>query len=57
MVLTNVNIQFSKEMTKVGPLYASFKLQLSSRKIVDEINYFGLISSMTFLININLKII
>ena len=34
MVIKNLQYTFSKEMTKMGPLYVKFNLELSSRKIM-----------------------
>ena len=34
MVIRNLSYTFSKEMTKAGPLYVKFNLELSSRKIM-----------------------
>ena len=34
MVITNLSYTFSKEMTRMGPLYVKFQLGLSSRKIM-----------------------
>jgi len=46
MVLEDVNVTFSKEMTKVGPLYADFSLTLSTRESLvlgeDGINGVGI---------------
>lgn len=42
MVLKNVSITYSKEMTRMGPLYADVQLALSSRKIMASTADIGL---------------
>lgn len=41
MIITNVNFDFSLEMTELGPLYVDITLELSSRKIMSGINDIG----------------
>jgi len=42
MVITNVQFNMSKEMTEYGPLYIDAEITMSSRRIVDNIDYVGM---------------
>lgn len=42
MIIENVEFEFSKEMTKSGPLFVDISLNLSSRKIIKNGNDMGL---------------
>lgn len=42
MIITNVNYEFSKEMTRTGPLYVDIKLTMSTRTILGDISDLGL---------------
>ena len=42
MVITNVDFQFSKEMTRSGPLYVEVNISLKSRRILTGIDDIGL---------------
>jgi len=44
MVLKSVDFSFSKEMTKSGPLFAKFNLNLSTRKILTNLDDVGLVN-------------
>ena len=43
MVITGVNFQFSKQMTKAGPLFVNATIDLSTRKILTDLEDVGLI--------------
>lgn len=42
VIITNLGLEFSKEMTKTGPLYVDIKLTMSSRTILGDISDLGL---------------
>jgi len=42
MVITSVNFEFSKEMTRWGPLYVNIDITLKSRRILTSLNDIGL---------------
>ena len=42
MVITGVNFEFSKEMTRSGPLYVNIDISLKSRRILTSLNDIGL---------------
>lgn len=44
MVITNCKFEFSKEMTRMGPLYVKMDLDLTSRMILTSMDDIGLIS-------------
>jgi len=46
MVLTDASFEFSKEMTKTGPLYVDVHLSLSSRMILGDLTSLGLGENM-----------
>lgn len=43
MILENVSYEFSKEMTRTGPLYVDIKLKLSSRTILGSVDDIGIV--------------
>jgi hypothetical protein len=43
MIIENVSINFSKEMTLAGPLYVDIDISMSSRKIVSNVTDIGII--------------